>query len=321
MSTNQSSLVDQACSISQVDQACPITQAHQQNAASPAGKSIQSKPVIYQNNPFYNKPSLFPAKGWTGTIEGYMYEARRWTYALSQNLRLMARPYCWVVHLNLKDYVLPVDIGPMWSKVTGDLKAQGIVALWVREPNRANKVHYHILVKNSITKKRLKKAIRMAMSLQSIVRWRQRVEPIQSQKAVINYIFKAKVPGLNKKGEWVDDIYASKRLLFQPKLPFDKVGVIGGFWENKMSVSKFWNKIKEQKKQMEAGLNEPDIQRLCQHVYDFFGGNIHRGKIERSFGMNPNCPVVQDWIEKLRQGGWTDEYWRQEFGKSMPLIG
>lgn len=84
-----------------------------------------------------------------------------------RNRRLMKRPYTWAVHINLNEEVPPGDISPMWKKVARKLEDRGIVALWVREPNRLNKLHYHIIVKNQIGKAELKRAIEEAMRVGS----------------------------------------------------------------------------------------------------------------------------------------------------------
>ena len=261
---------------------------------------------IYQTNPVYSKPSQFKPKGWTNTTCGYIREAKQWALCVLRNRDQMQRPYSWVFHLNLNEEIPFNEISPMWQKVSRKLKSKGIVALWVREANRLNKLHYHILVKNEISKDDLKNAIEFAMPPRSVVKWRKRVEPIRFRNWLCFYIFKAKVAGENDNGVFVKDKYRAKRLLFKPKMPFKKVGTIGDFWEHGKSKKKFWDEIKADQKQIGEGLERPNIERLCEHVYDLLGGCVSLIKIKRSYGMWPNSRGVQNWIEELLGEGWPD---------------
>lgn len=192
---------------------------------------------IFQTNPLYSRPSLYQPKGWTDTTLGYIREAKQWAMCVLRNRRLMKRPYTWAVHLNLNEE-FPLDqVSPMWKKVARKLDDKGIVCLWVREPNRRNKVHYHIIVKSEISKADLQRVIEEAMPPRSVVKWRKRIEPIINEWRLCHYVFKAKVRGRNRKGVWVEDLYAGKRLLFKPNMPFRKVGTIGDFWDGNKSVS------------------------------------------------------------------------------------
>jgi len=194
----------------------------------------------------------------------------------------------------------------MWKKVGRKLEDRGIICLWVREPNRLNKLHYHIIVKNHISKAELQKAIEDAMPPRSVVKWRKRVEPIINEWRLCHYIFKAKVKGHNKRGVLVDDLYAGKRLLFHANLPFRKVGTIGDFWEQGKSKKKVWDDIKAIEQKIGEGLAKPNVKRLCQYVFDFLGGYIPLKDIERSYGLDAEGPAVQQWIESLLAGEWAD---------------
>jgi hypothetical protein len=186
------------------------------------------------------------------------------------------------------------------------LEDKGIVALWVREPNRLNKLHYHIIIKNPISEADLKKAIEDAMPPRSVVKWRKRIEPIKNEWRLCHYVFKAKVKGRNKQGNVVNDLYRHKRLLFLPKMPFKKVGTIGDFWEQGKSKKKLWDEIKAIEKKIGEGLEKPNVKRLCQYVYDMLPG-VTLKEIERSFGLDADGAAVQDWIESLLAGEWADE--------------
>jgi hypothetical protein len=263
---------------------------------------------IYQTNPEYSKPSQHKPKGWTDTVLGYINEAKQWAMCVLRNRKLMKRPYTWAVHINLNEEYPPGQISPMWKKVARKLEDRGIVALWVREPNRLNKLHYHIIVKNHISKADLKKAIDDAMPPRSLVKWRKRVEPIINEWRLCHYIFKAKVKGHNKKGVLVNDLYRVKRLLFKANMPFRKVGTIGGFWEQGKSKTKMWNDIKAIEEQIGKGLEKPNVKRLCEYVHDLLGGDIPLKDIQRSYGLHADGTAVQDWIESLLADEWAEEH-------------
>lgn len=269
--------------------------------------SSASSSKLYQENPVFSKPSLHKPKGWTDSVLGYINEAKQWAMCLLRNRRLMKRPYTWTVHINLNEEIPPAQIAPMWNKVTRKLNDRGIVCFWARELNRLNKLHYHIIVKNNISKDALKQAIEDAMPSRSVVKWRKRVEEIKNEWRLCHYVVKAKVRGRNKKGVMVDDLYRYKRLLFHPKMPFKKVGTVGDFWEQGKSKAKLWKEIQAIEKRIGEGLDKPNVKRLCKHVCDFLGGFVPLKNIERSYGYDADGPAVQNWIESLLAGEWADD--------------
>jgi hypothetical protein len=219
----------------------------------------------------------------------------------------MNRPYTWVVHLNLNDVLPPAAIANWWPKVCRKLNDRGIACLWVREANRLNKCHYHIIVKSVISWEALAQAIEESMPARSIVKWRKRIESIKKEWRLAHYVVKAKVVGWNKHGFFVNDLYSHKRLLFKPKMPFKKIGTIGDFWEPGKTKKVLWDEIKAIEKQIAEGLEKPYIRRLAQYVHDLIGGYYTLKHVERAFGYDADDPVVQGWIESLLAGEWAEE--------------
>lgn len=262
---------------------------------------------LFQINPLYHKSSLYQSKGWTESTLGYIREAKQWAMCVIRNRRLMNRPYTWAVHINLNEEYPPDKISPMWKKVTRILEKHGISALWVRESNRLNKMHYHLVIKSEMTKVELERAIEEAMPSRQVVKWRKRIEPIIREWRLCHYIFKAKVKGHNRKGVLVDDLYRDKRLLFKPNMPFRKVGTIGEFWEAGKSKTKMWNEIKAVEKRIGEGLAKPNVKRLAKYVHEYIDGHIPLEKIERSFGYSAESDSVQDWIDRLLTTEWVDD--------------
>ena len=262
---------------------------------------------IYQTHPALSRPSQFKPKGWTESEAGYINEAKQWAMCVWRNRKLMKRPYTWAVHINLNEE-FPVDqVSPMWQKVSRKLQDRGVVALWVREPNRLNKLHYHLIIKSEVGKAQLKRDIEEAMPPRSVVKWRKRVEPVKNEWRLCHYVFKAKVKGRNKKGVMVNDLYRHKRLLFLPKMPFKKVGTIGDFWEGGKSKKKLWDDIKAIEKRIAEGLEKPNVKRLCKYVYELLGETVPLKQIERSYGHDDNSRAVKNWIKSLLAGQWAEE--------------
>src|SRR5690606_22295191 len=104
---------------------------------------------IFQKNPPFSKPSQFIAKGWTDSIEGYVNEAKKLATCIINNRRA-GRQYPWFLTIYIRAMLSPNQITAQWTKVCRNLRSHGIVAIWVREPTKAGKVHYHLLVCNEI---------------------------------------------------------------------------------------------------------------------------------------------------------------------------
>jgi hypothetical protein len=167
------------------------------------------------------------------------------------------------------------------EKAKRSLRDNGIVALWIREPTKSNKVHYHLILRNKISRKELEKSIRAALPQkqpgQKRAGWHKSIRLVNYDWQLAHYVTKAKITGYIK-GQRVADYYARKRLLFVTGLPFHKVGVIGNFWVK--SKTKMWQDVVDVEKRIGAGLDKPNVRRLAQHVHGMLGGYIPLKDIE-----------------------------------------
>ena len=195
----------------------------------------------------------------------------------------MKRPYTWAVHLNISDDLTPKEAAAQWTKTCRSLRLKGIVAIWVREPNKSNKVHYHLMVKNQIGKKQLERAIEESMPSRKLLRWRKRVEPIKNEFRLAHYLTKAKISGYIK-GRQVADFHRTKRLLFKTNRAWKKYGVIGAFWER--PKKKLWQEIRDIEKKIAEGLEQPNVKQYAKFLFDLVGGYVPLRQIERSIGIN-----------------------------------
>lgn len=261
---------------------------------------------IFQTHPTRSKPSLFSPKGWTDSLDSYTNEAGKLRTLILRNRKLAGEPYTWHVTINVESVQTPTEIKTLWEKACRILRDNGIVALWVREPTKSGKVHYHLILRTRITRKELEKVIKAAMPTKQPGKkragWHKSIKPVTDDWQLAHYVTKAKIAGYVK-GQRVADYYARKRLLFVPGLPFNKVGVIGNFWVK--PKAKMWDDVKADEKKIAEGLAKPNVKRLAKHAHDLIGGYIPLKTIERSFGAWSGERAVDGWIESLLQGEWA----------------
>ncbi len=253
---------------------------------------------IFQQKPIHSKPSQFRPKGWTDTVLGYINEAKQLTLCILSDRDLMGRPYAWAVHINISMDLTPDQHADLWATTCLRLRRKGVVALWVREPNKANRVHYHLIIKSDIGKRELERVVEEAMPPRKEVKWRKRVERIKNQWYYPHYITKAKV-ARTINGKRIEDFYAKKRLLFKTNLDFKKCGTIGDFWKPGKTKKTLWQEIKDREKRIGEGLKDWRIRRLAKHVYEMFGGDVPLKELERSFGYWSGEPAVWQWADRL----------------------
>lgn len=255
---------------------------------------------IFQRKPIFSKPSTFKAKSWTDTVEGYLYEAKKLTTCILNNRKLMGRPYSWFVTIYVWRVLSPKEVADVWTKACRSMRLQGIAAIWVREPTRNNKVHYHLLISNPIDKTTLAKAIEGAMPCRKQLGWHKRIQPITNEWRLAHYFTKAKINGM-KNSKSVPDKFAPKRLLFKGGLSIKKYGTIGKFWVR--SKSKLWEQVKDTESRIALGLQDWRVRRLARHAFDLVGGYVPLKNIERNFGLNAHDPAIQAWVKRLFSEG------------------
>ena len=262
---------------------------------------------IFQTKPPFSKPSQFRPKGWTETTLGYINEAKQLTQCILRNRKAMKRPYTWTVHININVELSPVDITNEWTKTCRTLRRKGIIALWVREPNKVNKVHYHLLIKDPISRKELSSIIEEAMPPRSQIKWRKCIQTIENEWRYAYYITKAKIRG-RVRGKMVSDMHARKRRLFKANLKLKKYGGIGPFWER--PKKQLWQEIKDIEQRIGEGLEKPNIKKLARHVFDMLGEYVPLQTIERSYGYWSDVPAIREWADSLfEDGNDPDDQW------------
>jgi len=257
--------------------------------------SSEDFPLIYQKKPAYSKPRYQnkKPKGWTDSIESYCIEADRLTQCLLNNKILAKKPYTWFVTIKVHKTLSPIEIKEFWNSATGKFKRKGVVALWIREATRNNRIHYHLLFRSEHSEKELTSIVEYSMPPRSITRWSKSVERVKDcDYRLFQYLGKSKVAfGGNP------DIYAKKRLLLVPKKGIYKLGQIGGFWlKSRKAIYKEKSKVEGR---ICLGSEQEYVRDLIQHVHTVFFPDRPIEKIARPIAYYWDSEYVQDWISKL----------------------
>ena len=257
---------------------------------------------IFQTKPVWTKPSQFKLKSWTDTVAGYKHEARKLALCVIRNRKLMKRPYQWFVTINIEVEMDAKGITDLWTKVCRNLRRQGVVALWVREPTRSNKVHYHLLVSSEISKAALAKAIKESMPSRTVTGWHKSIRQVTDDFGLAHYITKAEIAGTEKRTHRsVNDLWAKKRLLFKPKLKIRKHGTIGSFWVK--PARKIWKDFQDVEKKISEGLKDHRVRKIIKHIHKMVGDSVPLRRIERSYGYFADEKQIREWLGTANDEG------------------
>lgn len=250
-------------------------------------------PQLYQEKPQQFRRSMFPQKGWTGTVTGYLHEASDLTYCILENAKLMGRAYSAFVTVNIEEELSVSQHRAIWKTTCRKLREAGVVALWVREVTRKNLLHYHLLVKSKTAFTTITSALEAGIS----VRFHHKPEPVKSQRNYAYYITKAKISEVVE-GKLCPDLYAKKRLLFAAGCGLDKHGTIGKFWERPRAV--LLKPRIEKNKRISAGMKVDGVRDLVEYIFENLG-------VIRSMAMNfaffAESKKTRELIEELRRTG------------------
>ena len=253
---------------------------------------------IFQRKPIWSTPSQFKPKSWCDTIEGYLREAKKLTMLLLRNRKLMKAPYLWFVTIYVDFHQSPKEISAWWTKSKRNLARNGLNAIWIREPTRTNKVHYHLLLKDPLSKSEITRIIEESLPPRKLGRWHKNIKSVGNNDwRLLHYFSKAKLDGKTKAGTFVPDLYRKKRLLFKKGLRIRKVGTIGTFWVSKKAD--IWKQIVEREKRIADGLGKRNVKELAKYAHEFVCGAVPLKQIERNFGYDSDSIVIQNWIEKV----------------------
>jgi hypothetical protein len=250
-------------------------------------------PRLYQEQPPQFKRSMFPQKGWTGTVTGYLHEASDLTHCILENAKLLARPYSAFVTVNIEEELSVSQHRAIWKSACRKLREAGVVALWVREVNRKNLLHYHLLVKSNTAFATIASALEAGIS----VRFHHKPEPVKSRRNYAHYVTKAKISEVVN-GNLCLDLYAKKRLLFAAGCGLDKHGTIGKFWERPRAA--LLKPRIEKNKRISAGMKVDGVRDLVEYIFENLGVSK---SMALTFAYFADSKKTGELIEDLRRTG------------------
>ena len=263
-----------------------------------------NNPILFQKKPVFQTNSKFFPKSWTASITSYLYMANKLRSCLWQNLQISTKSYRWFLTVYFWREMTAKEIVDLWAKISRKLNQKGIVAFWIREPTKTNKVHYHLLVVNNISQKDLEKIVEESFPLRSSVGgWHKKIEPITNAWNLLGYLVKAKIPG-TVKGKSVIDRYGKKRILFQPNTGIRKHGVIGNFWV--LPMEKLWKRIQEKEKKIGNALADPKALKFGTELYRqllFSLPKMSEKRALRTFALTVDHLEPQQWIQTFEKTG------------------
>ncbi len=203
----------------------------------------QAMTELYQSNVPASKYRFPHDTGWTTSHEGYIYEAKKLSAALVRNPKAS-----WFLTIYIHPVLDAKQHKLLFQKASRVLRIKGINAFWIREVLPSEKVHYHFLIQDNISREHLAKICEVSFPSRKETGWHKRILPVPSvldHNRISRYVCKSKVKGVYR-GKLVADKYRRKRHLFNARTGLKKHGTIGSYWTEK--PADVWDTIKERER-------------------------------------------------------------------------
>jgi uncharacterized protein (UPF0332 family) len=258
--------------------------------------------LLYQAQPLFINPKKKYQTTWTDSIQGYCYEAIVLTKVCILNEKYLGHRYKWKIDLTISPEITIDQHKTIWTKATRVLSRLGMNALWVREINKRNKIHYHLTVCNNVAVSEIQSMIEQAMPKRSDIKWNIWIRPITNSFGWLAYSVKSKVSAVID-GRYVADKYRHKRLLFQKGLNIRKHGTIGNFWAEGWNKSKLWKEIIARERRISKATEDYGSQLLIDRLEQWLP-DTDSYKIKEAVGLFHH--YYTDWINQLirEEEGW-----------------
>ena len=232
-----------------------------------------TSPQIWQADPELGHRR---ASGWR-TINGYFNEAKQLTKCLLINAK-RTKPYPLEAVIKFSGDVTPDDHNTVWKMYTKNMRRRGITAVWVREPTRKNRIHYHLILTAPDAIEAAEQALRSSCLKGYTDRLELHVKAVEYQRAICEYVTKAKVKGYNDHGDYVVDKYGHKRLLFADHIKLDKHGSVGPFWHS--PKEQIWREVVEREKGI--ALFKGEVCEEARRLHKLVADDLPRWRVERN---------------------------------------
>jgi hypothetical protein len=236
--------------------------------SKPAAKTTTNLPILYQTCPKLGN-KLLPGSD-RSTLFGFLACARRDVARVLQNERNIRTallnpswqyPYCGT--LKAMTILSVKEVKALWKRLYEGLRKAGVVAHWVLEVAKTNKVDWHLIIRScpaNLMENGGAKLKNLLRPLGGKVPLNMQFEELKFSYKWANYIHKNKIAGCvgsrfaslksfaqtdvdavlaaSPDAKYTDDVYASKRVLFCKGTGLKKCGKIGDFWQKKIKVMK-----------------------------------------------------------------------------------
>lgn len=247
--------------------------------------------LYFQENPVYKQNKRGRDRVWT-TLDGWLYNAKKYRHALIQNDRHKVYKSIFLIHAPKQ--------APL-SKIKKDraniflaLKRAGLIYHVQTEINRQNRIHFHGISLNpdNVTRNIFKKI------KSNYPGWIFKVTTeatMNKYKSVFNfcgYIVKAKIK---------NDRYGSKRLLPVKKLGIRKHYTTPTFWHRK--PEEYWQDVKDkaqQIKEWELSLSGFGL------LVDYYAKKLNKEANYMKWRINPESPENQRLRNKLLEEKYSE---------------
>ncbi len=230
--------------------------------------------------PYQDDPALGhrQASGWK-TKNGYLNEAKQLARCLVENQRLRGENYALEAVVKFAPDLTLQEHDTVWKKATRNMKNRRVVGVWVREPSRSGRVHYHLLLVSPelprVAGDTIKQAIPKAYRSRAVVH----VDSVRDQFAMCYYVCKAKLPYIDPEtGKYYRDRWAGKRLLFFREITLQKYGSIGRFWHT--PKREIWKQIIGEERRLSQYRSE--VYHEAQMLHRLVGVEVSLNRIVRN---------------------------------------
>jgi hypothetical protein len=162
-----------------------------------------------------------------------------------------------------------------WKHIIRRLTKANLTGVWVRELNKEDRIHYHLLfTTEEVNVNTIKAAVPEAMKSVS----RVHCERVYNQLQACYYFTKAKIKGEHpKSGKWCNDRWRDKRRLFYQNIKLDKTGSFGQFWNTPKET--IWQGIIQEQKTIARYKHDNDYD-FARQLYILIDKAIPQKTIE-----------------------------------------
>ncbi len=257
----------------------------------------RKRPRLYQIRPRRRtRPDCYQEHGWL-TLDGQAYESDRLSRCVDwAKYRYFSESFKWFVSVNVMADMTAKQMKPLWSKVCGYLRRNGVVALFTTEVSRrSNRWNFHLLLRTDTAN--IYDLLKDAFNATPTNIKPERYCPKKGRFAV-RYMTKARTAKYRDGQLITKDRYRRKRVLLHAKDKVRRYGKVGNFWQGHSKES-IWNEIKACEVKISLGLTVPGVDEYAEYLHDLTQGFFTLNRVRRSVAF---FGVPKDWTPEPEPG-------------------